>query len=208
MMLRNAMIAAACLGLVSAVCAAQEGTVRVVLSGVTLDRVAEIDKAIDSAWRTRQSKTEWSWTLVRTPYFASESRPTPKTTWTSYLAAYGIDIKGGLRDGQHVSQPWARITYDNGARTLSLSTIGDRLVDSTQIQGVRPLGAEQLALLKREPEFRTWVLTHPQWPQWNAELRQLQQFYVTWTANNGVLTSMIAPRHDDFIKKWINVLVN
>jgi hypothetical protein len=145
--------------------------------------------------------------MVRTPFFASESRPTSKTVWTSYLAAYGMDIKGGLRDGQHVAEPWAHLTFDNGARTFSVALIGDRLVDSKQIQGVRPLAAPDGQLLQREPEFREWILTHPQWPQWNAELRQLQQFYRTWTGNNGVLADMIRPGHAEFFK-WMSVSVN
>ena len=86
--------------------------------------------------------------------------------------------------------------------------IGDRLVDSNQIQGMRPLGESELALFKREPQLRQWVLTRPQWPTWNAELRELQQFYRTWMANNGVLANLIAPRHAEFINKWVNVLVN
>jgi len=178
-----------------------------VMSAVTIDRLAEIEKAIDAAWRARQPAGEMVWSLARTPYFASERWPTPSTTWTSYLAAYGTSVKDGLRDGQHVAEPWARITYDNGARTFALILIGDRLVDSRQIQGVRPLAAPDVALLKREPEFRQWVLTHPQWPVFNAELRGLQQFYATWMASNGVLAGLIAPRHEDFIKNWVSVIV-
>ena len=177
-----------------------------VLRGVTMERAGEIDKAIEAAWRTRQPDGDVVWTLVRTPLFATEVWPTPKTIWTSYLAAYGMSIKGGLSDGQRVAEPWGRIDFDNGTRTFSLTLIGDRLIDSGKVQGVRPLTGASADVLNRAAEFRTWVLTHPQWPVFNDELRRLQQFYVVWTAGNGVLTEMIAPRHADFLK-WVRVIV-
>lgn len=208
MMRPIAFVAVCSLCLATTVAESQTAVEKTVLSGVPASRTPEIEQAIESAWRSRESKGELSWTLVRTPYFASESHPTPKTIWTSYLAAYGMDIKGGLHDGQHVAAPWAHITYDNGARTFSLTLVGDRLVDSRQIQGVRPLGEAEAALLNRAPAFRDWVLAHPQWPAFNTELRELQQFYRTWLATNGVLAGLIAPRHDAFISKWVNVLVN
>ena len=145
---------------------------------------------------------------MQTPYFASEARPTPKTIWTSYLAAYGTDIKSGLLDGQHVAEPWARITLRQRPPHLRPTLIGDRLIDSKRIQGLRPLGGAEATLLNRAPAFREWVLAHPQWPPFNSELRELQQFYRAWMATNGVLAGMIAPRHDPFINKWVNVLVN
>ena len=207
-MLSLALIVTSCLGFAGLWLSPQVRSESTVLRGVTLDRLAEIDKAVETAWRGRQPRDEMVWSMVRTPYFATEVPPTPRTTWMSYVAAYGTSVKDGLRDGQHVAAPWARITFDNGARTFSLTVIGDRLADSNQIQGMRPLGSAELALLEREPALRQWVLTHPQWPAWNPELRELQQFYRTWMANNGVLANLIAPRHAEFINKWVNVLVN
>jgi hypothetical protein len=180
----------------------------ILLTGIAIDRFNEIDAALDAAWQKLNPAGDMTWTPARTPFFSSQQWPTPKTTWTSYVFAYGRKVSGLLADGRHVAQPWAAITYDAASNSLSLATLSTTLVDTGEIQGVRPLNDAEIALLKRAPEVQQWVLTHPEWPQWNDELRAIQQFYLTWLATNGVIGARITPAHDDFVNKWVYVSVN
>lgn len=181
---------------------------RPLLSGLTVDRFAEIDAALEAAWDKLNPAGDLMWTPARTPFFASQHWPTPQTVWTSYAFAYGRNVNDALTDGQHVAQPWAVIIYDAASNMLQVTALSATLIDTGEIQGVRPLNEADIVVLKRGPEMQRWVLTHPKWPQWNDELSALQQYYVTWLAHNGVIGARITPAHEAFINKWVNVTVN
>lgn len=178
---------------------------RVVLADVPLERIREVEATIDSTWRNLAWRDGMAWTLARTPLLADEDWASARGTWTSYLFAYGMRLGGGLSDGQHVSQPWARLTVGGNPRRLSLRVLGDTVVDSGQIQGVHPIDPATAQVLQREPELRQWVMTHADWPVDNNELRALQQFYRTWLANNGIIAAIVEPPHRAFFDKWVRV---
>lgn len=177
------------------------------ITGVSKNDMNALEPALDAAWAGIKPNGNVVWSPARTPYFASEAPPTTRTIWTSYAFAYGMPIDGKLADGQHVAKPWAKIVYDAGGRTFSVTTLSTRLEDSGQIQGVSPLNADTAALLNRANAFRDWILEHEKWPQWNAELQDLQQYYVSWSANNGVIVSLIERDHVDFMR-WVQTIVN
>ncbi len=178
------------------------------MAGVVKANLNTLEPALDAAWVAIKPGGDIVWSPARTPFFASEVPPTSHTTWTSYAFAYGLHIDGKLADGQHVAKPWAKIVYNMGSHTLTAITLSATLEDSGKIQGVQPLSAESVAFLKRSDAFRDWVLSHDSWPQWNAELRELQQYYVTWSQHNGVVVALIEPNHAAFIQRWVNVTVN
>ncbi len=218
-------IAVLCLALLASACTAPAATrlpnnatptrassnasaTRVLIAGVAKENVNTLEPALDAAWAGIKPGGDIVWSPARTPFFASEAPPTARTIWTSYAFAYGAPIDGKLADGQHVAKPWAKIVYDVNNHTFTANILSTELEDSGQIQGVRPLNAETAALLNRADAFRGWVLEHEKWPQWNAELQDLQQYYITWSANNGVIVSLIENDHVEFIQRWVNVTVN
>ena len=154
---------------------------RVLIADLSRDNLDTIETALEGAWQRIKPSDDVAWSPARTPFFANESPPTPKTLWTSYAFAYGASVSGTLSNSRRVARPWARVIYDTGSHTVSVVMLTNTLINSGQIQGVQPLSAESAALLQRGDAVRDWVLSHDSWPQWNAELRELQQFYVTWS---------------------------
>lgn len=183
------------------------GATRVLIAGVAKENLTSLDPMLDAAWASIKPGGDIVWSPARTPFFASEAPPTSRTIWTSYAFAYGAAINGKLADGQHVAKPWAKIDYHVGSRTFTATLLSGALEDSKQIQGVHSLDADTIALLKRSNAFRDWILGHETWPQWNEELRDLQQYYVSWSANNGVIVSLIEKDHVEFMR-WTRVMVN
>ena len=120
MMRPLALIVTCCLGFAGISLSPQARSESTVLRGVTLERQAEIEKAIETAWHARQPRDEMVWSMARTPYFASEAPPTPRTTWTGYLAAYGTSVKDGLREGS-TSQNRGLVSRSTTARGRSAS---------------------------------------------------------------------------------------
>jgi hypothetical protein len=134
------------------------------------------------------------------PLFPTEWPPTPTTQWLRYAYAQGQDVS--LADGVHVAKPWAQVEMSGDSATAVIIPLSIKL-EPFAIQGVSPLEAESLAVLKQEDQVSTYALSLKDLPEpITDEITAMRAFYQTWLNYNGTIASEIKPNHTAFFE-WL-----
>jgi hypothetical protein len=169
--------------------------------------LSQLTSQLESLWgQLDQSEPSSSdsgpilWQPAYSPLFPTEWPPTPTTQWRRYAYAQGQDMS--LADGVHVAKPWAQVEM-SGDRATALITPLSAQLDPFAIQGVAPLEAETLAVLKQEDQVSTYALRLKNLPDPNtSEITAMRAFYQTWLNYNGTIAGEIKPNHTAFFK-WL-----
>lgn len=128
-----------------------------------------------------------SWDYRVTPPFPSEWPMTPKSTLVRWVYASAMDP--GIRDGQRVAGPWARIdvALDGVAKLTTLS----KTLEGNSIQGVKPLMAEQIEVLNKVDETSDALRS--------GDLKAVKPSWCLWLRYNGVIAAKLKPKHQAFL---------
>jgi hypothetical protein len=148
--------------------------------------LTQVQPALDVTWRTLDSRDEIGWSAARTPFFPNEWPTTPNTVWTSLVYAYGNDPASGLADGQRVAAPWARVEILAEAQTAHVIKLRDSLIDSGDVQGMRPLGQKEIETITPAGD----IIGPPDLAAANAEA--LRRYYAFWLRNHGAICRTLA----------------
>lgn len=176
-------LAAACLML--AACSG-ERTMAPIMSEDSELPLTQVQSALDVTWRTLGSREEIAWSAARTPFFPNEWPATPNTVWISLVYAYGNDPASGLADGQRVSAPWARVEVSATAQTAHVIKLRDSLIDSGDVQGMRPLDQREFEAIRPAGD----VSGPPDLAAANSEA--LRRYYAFWLRNHGAICRTLA----------------
>jgi hypothetical protein len=140
------------------------------------------------------------WQPAYSPLFPTEWPPTPTTQWLRYAYAQGQDMS--LADGVHVAKPWAQVEMSGDSATAVITPLSIKL-EPFAIQGVTPLEAETLAVLKQEDQVSTYAMRLKELPDPNTdEITAMRAFYQTWLNYNGTIASDINLHHIAFFN-WL-----
>ena len=110
--------------------------------------------------------------------------------------AYAARLRPGLVDGEEVAAPWARVT-EAPDDMVSVEVLQPTL-HFLSIQGVRPLGAGELAPAEREAEAAALL----QAGDGRATDGLVRASVCGWVARNGVIAATVTPLHPAFTR-WL-----
>ena len=136
------------------------------------------------------------WQMLVSPAFPRSWPPPPAGSGVVVRYAFAMRLKPGVADGAEMGAPWARVTVDaRGAQAVERLS---RRLRPLGLQGVRPLGTAEIALLGREQEAAERLLAGS--PQATDGL--VRDVTCGWIGRQGVVAAAITPLHPGFVR-WL-----
>ena len=136
------------------------------------------------------------WQMLVSPAFPQSWPPPPAGRGAVVRYAFATRLNPGVADGAEMAAPWARlIMHAEGMQ--GVERLSPRL-QSLGLQGVRPLGAAELALVGREQEAAERLLAGG--PQATDGL--VRDVTCGWIGRQGVVAAAITPLHPGFVR-WL-----
>ena len=143
--------------------------------------------ALEAAWAALGPATR-GWTLQVTPAFPT-AWPADGTT-RRYAFAYRVPPR--MADAAEVAAPWAVAEQRPGA-PATVIPLGQGL-SPLGLQGVRPMGGEEMALAGRTAEVDALLATPPD----AAGAALIRAFHCNWRRRQGVIAAAVLPLHPAF----------
>jgi hypothetical protein len=142
------------------------------------------------------------WRYALSPAIPAAWPPDGKGSVYYYAFAYGLNPTR-LADAEFVAAPWLRVKVDAIGKSAPQLEILTKKIKEIGIQGVRPLEAEELGVLKqaKQVEEQVYKLTQATSLR-SVDSVTVKQHYQLWCSTQGAIAEQLRPQHKKFFD-WV-----
>jgi hypothetical protein len=175
----------------------------------TKDSKKQVEDLVKAEWKKLSTTVEpakaiddfvgWSYSI--SPAIPAVWPPDGKGLLYYYAYAYGLSPR--FADAQLIAAPWGRVKVDVTGRAAPSLEILNKQIEEIGPQGVRPLMAEEIAVLDTEDavEKQLWELSRRTGLGGTAD-DSVKRYYRLWCQTNGTVAEKIRARHKQFFD-WL-----